>query len=77
MMKKKDMNFQPYCLLQSLGDSKPYRVLNYSLNCAETESVYAIRGEGEKHAKMQQDRHKVFKMVDCCCQGIDILMAEN
>ena len=38
-MKKENMNCQPYCLLMSLVDSKPYRIWNCSLNYMYTDSL--------------------------------------
>ena len=51
-LKKENMNFQPYCLLQSLIGGKPYRIWSYSPNYTETREYIVFSGEGETHAKM-------------------------
>ena len=39
-LKKENRNFQPYCLLKSQIDGKPYRIWNDLPNYTETESIY-------------------------------------
>ena len=57
-LKKENMNFQPYCLLQSLIGGKPYRIWSYSPNYTETESILSSVGK-IKH--MQKCNKKGFK----------------
>ena len=38
-LREENGNFQPYCLLKSQIDGKPYRIWSYSPNYTETESI--------------------------------------
>ena len=72
-LKRENMNFQPYCLLKSLIEGKPYRIWNYSPNYTEQESICLQLGRLNT-CKNVTRKALSFQIVDCC-QGIDIFMA--